>query len=401
MRLIQEAAKLEEGYEKSKLKFDVILHRTMKAVRHYLNKACNYNIRTYRNNAFRKLAHHMDVIDVGQFVPIIIMNASTHQALLSSQRLVQSWMPLSIAMALLMLYAQAVSGQMQFLSYISQRSVSLEKKVGPWPNVVPPTAPAPGTVASLESDSNPDKGCDPHKTTPAPEPMDIVGEPVLLSSKIQPVVKPKSKPKDPSKGEPKAKDPPKVEPKDQPLTKTKPEDGLTGEPSKPPLTPMPPADPPSQPQMTPTTAAIILARIKEKPGGIPAPPAPTYPGSSKMLMPILNGKSDPSKGLPSKRKKTSEPKAKGESTVEILSSSSNEGTTKSKSKSSGKRKQSSKKPKSAATVETKTSDEVVSPKTRDPLPLLALRKKIGHRANKWGEDLHAVIAYQGHRNIYP
>ena len=102
-----------------------------------------------------------------------------------------------------------------------------------------------------------------------------------------------------------------------------------------------------------------------------------------------------------KRNKRSEPKAKGKSTVEILSSSSDEGTAKSKSKSSGKRKQSSKKPNSAATVDTETSDEAVSPKKHYPLPLLTLSKQIGRCANKWGEDRHTVIAYQGHCNIYP
>ena len=56
MRLIEEAADLEQGYEESKLKFDVILRKTMKAILHYLNQACNYNIQTYRNDAFRKLS---------------------------------------------------------------------------------------------------------------------------------------------------------------------------------------------------------------------------------------------------------------------------------------------------------------------------------------------------------
>ena len=171
----------------------------------------------------------MDVIDVGQFIPIIIMNASTHQALLSSQCLVQSRMPLSIAMAPLMLDAQAASGQMQFLSYISQHSMSLEDKVGPWPNVIPPPAPAPGTVTSLESDSNQDKGHDLCKATPAPEPMDTAGELTPSSSKAEPVVKAKHKPKEPAKEEPKAKVAPKVDSKDKPLAKAKPVNGLKGE----------------------------------------------------------------------------------------------------------------------------------------------------------------------------
>ena len=87
--------------------------------------------------------------------------------------------------------------------------------------------------------------------------------------------------------------------------------------------------------------------------------------------------------------------------VEIPPSSSNEGTSKSKTKSGGKRKQSSKKPKSAATVETDTSDEAVSPKKHGPIPPLALSKQIGHCTNKWGKDLRAVIDYWGRRNIYP
>ena len=82
--------------------------------------------------------------------------------------------------------------------------------------------------------------------------------------------------------------------------------------------------------------------------------------------------------------------------VEIPLSSSDEGTSKSKTKSGGKRKQSSKKP-----VETKTSDEAVSPKKQGPLPPLTLRKQIGCCANKWGEDLRAVIDYRGRHNIYP
>ena len=241
----------------------------------------------------------MDVIDVGQFVPIIIMNASTHQALLSSQCLVQSWMPLSITMAPLMLDTQAASGQMQFLSYISQCSMSLEDKVGQWPNVIPPPAPVPGAIASLESESNQDKGHDPHKATPAPEPMDTAGEPIPSSSKTEPVVKAKHKPKDPAKEEPKVKVPPKVNSKDKPVAKAKPVNGLKGEPSKLPKTPTPPVDPTSQPPSTLNTAAAILARIKEK-SGIPVPPAPTYPSLSKTLTSTPGGKSDPSKGPPSK-----------------------------------------------------------------------------------------------------
>ena len=59
MRLIEEAADLEQGYEESKLRFDVILCKTMKAVQRYLNRACHYNLWTYCNDTFRKLARHM------------------------------------------------------------------------------------------------------------------------------------------------------------------------------------------------------------------------------------------------------------------------------------------------------------------------------------------------------
>ena len=294
-----------------KLKFNVILRKTMQAVRRYLNKACNYNIWNYCDDAFRKLACHMDVIDVGLFVPIIIMNASTHQALLSSQGLVQLRMPLSIAMAPLMLDAQAASRQMQFLSYVSQRSVSLEEKVGPRLNIIPPTAPAPGTVISLESDSNPDKGRDPHKTTPVPKPMDTTGEPAPSSSMTEPIVPPRPKPKDPSKEESKVKEEPKVKSKDPPPANPKPENGLAGEPSRPPVAPTLPAGPPAWPPSTPTTADIIMQRIKEKkPGSIPVPPIPAFPGPSKPSMPVANGKDDTSNSPPAKRK-MSDSKTKG------------------------------------------------------------------------------------------
>ena len=346
----------------------------------------------------------MDVINVGQFIPIIIMNASTHQALLSSQCLIQSRMPLSIAMAPLMLNACTASGQMQFLSYVTQCSVSLEDKVGPWPYVVPPSAPVPGIVTSLESDSNPDKGRDPRKTTLAPEPMETMGELMPLSSKVEPVIQAKHKLKEPAKEEPKVKVAPKVDPKDKPPAKAKPVNGLKGEPSKLPETPTLPIELMSQlPSMPSTTAAAILARIKKK-SGIPAPPAPTYPSSSRPATSTPGRKSDPSKGLPSKWKKTSAtPNSQangGKSTVEILSSSK-EGASKSKAKSNSKKKWSSKKPKSAATVDADMSDKVVSPKKHGPLPPLALNKQAGHHEDKWCEDLCTVIDYRGHHNIYP
>ena len=292
---------------------------------------------------------------------------------------------------------------MQFLSYITQHSMSLEDKVGPWPNVIPPPTPTPSTVTSLESDSNQDKGRSPNKTTPAPKPMDTAGELTPLPPKVEPVVKAKHKPKEPAKEEPKVKVAPKGNSKDEPLAKAKPLDGLKGKPSKPPKMPMPLGEPTSQLPSTPsTTAATIMARIKEK-SGIPLPPAPTFPSTSKSTTSTLSGKGDPSKGSPSKQKKiaaTTNSHPKEDSSVEILSSSSDESTSKSKAKSGGKRKRLSKKPKSVATVETETSDEATSPKKHGPLPPLTINKQIGHCENKWHEDLHAVIDYWGHCNIY-
>ena len=402
MGLIEEAAALEQGYEESKLKFNVILRKTMKTVWHYLNKACNYNIRTYHADTFGKLAKHMDIIDVGQFVPIIIMNASTHQALLSSQRFVQSWMPLLIAIAPLMLNICMASGQMQFLNYVSQCSVSLEDKVGPWLNIVPPPAPAPGTVASLESDSNLDKGHDPPKATPVPEPMDTMGELMLGPWKVEPTVKAKHKPKEPAKEEPKVDVTLKGDSKDESQVKAKPPSDPKGEPSQPPVVPEPPVGLASQSPPTPTTTATILVRIKKKTGTTPVPPVPIFPNMSVSVTSTTGGKDDLSKGLPSKWKKTAvtmNSHPKDGSTIEV-SSSSDEGTNKAKTKSGGKRKRSSKKPKSAATVETEMSDKATSPKKHSPLPPLAINKQAGHHENKWCEDLRAVKDYRGRRNIY-
>ena len=344
MDLIKAAEELEVGYDNSRAEFNSILKKTMKAVRRYVNKAYDFNLCSYKQ------------VNVGMFVPIIIQNSCTHMALLISHCLSQSIVPIQVTMAPLLLDAQAASGQMQFVHYLSECPASIDDKMGPWEMVSPKAPDNPLTAVNLESDAGQDKPLQPNMSTA--EPMDVAEKPDIP---LAPLSSPAR------------------------------------------LTPRSPAPP--------STAFVgILERIKAKKTlALPATPnAPTsIPSTPTRKEPKDEAKGDADNKThmspPAKKQKTDDDKAKVKAS-NVFDSSSKDLLPKSKSKTT-KRKWTSKKQKSDALVtDSDSSDEEGSSKkgtsAKRPLQSKALLKQNSHHAKKLENNLHAVNNYRESKGIY-
>ena len=292
------------------------------------------------------------------FVPIIVQNSCTHMALLTSHRLSQSIVPVQVTMAPLLLDAQTAIGQMKFVHYLSERSASIEDKMGPR-EMLPPKAPENNPPLINLADSNTSQDKPPCPDTSITEPMDTAEKPDI------PLVPPSS-----------------------------------------------PAQPTPRSPVPPSTASLgIMERIKaRKTSALPATPsAPvSVPSTPTRKEPKDEPKGDADDKAhmspPAKKQKTNDDKVKVKAS-NIFDSSSEDVTAKSKSKMTTKRKRSSKKPKSNTLVsDSESSDEEGSSKkgtpTKGPLMGEALLKQNSHHAKKWENNLCAVNDYRKSKGIY-
>ena len=89
-------------------------------------------------------------LDRTQFIPMIILNVTTHHALSLNQRVNQSQIPLQIMMLPMRTQAATMGAGLKFIEFLSKRVLALDVKLGPAPTVILESG---GEGASVQSTS--------------------------------------------------------------------------------------------------------------------------------------------------------------------------------------------------------------------------------------------------------
>ena len=102
----------------------------------------------YKKECLDQIRQDHSRLDGTCFIPMIMGNLTTHQALMMSQWVAHSYVPLKIMMAPLCTQAGTVKVYMKFVEFLARRVIALQERLDPGSSMVPLESESSGQSAS-------------------------------------------------------------------------------------------------------------------------------------------------------------------------------------------------------------------------------------------------------------
>ena len=128
--LIQQTALVEESYEDTAAQFDNILSSISDELKEFVEAQGEEQRQEYISKCLDWIRGIHGSLDGTQFIPMVVMNATTHHALALNQRVNQSQIPLQIMISPMHTQATTMGTGLKFVEFLSRRVLALDVKLG-------------------------------------------------------------------------------------------------------------------------------------------------------------------------------------------------------------------------------------------------------------------------------
>ena len=128
--LIRQTASVEETYEDSAANFNNILALVSDELKEYVELQGEEQRQTYIAKCLEWVRGVHGSLDRTQFIPMIILNVTTHHALALNQRVNQSQIPLQIMISPMRAQAATMGASLKFIEFLSKWVLALDVKLG-------------------------------------------------------------------------------------------------------------------------------------------------------------------------------------------------------------------------------------------------------------------------------
>ena len=129
--LIRRTTMAEESYEEAVVQFDNILSSVSDELKEFVEARGEGQCQEYIAKCMDRIRGIHGSLDGTQFIPMIVMNATTHHALSLSARVNQSQIPLQIMILPMRTQAAMMGAGLKFVEFLSRRVLVLDVKLGP------------------------------------------------------------------------------------------------------------------------------------------------------------------------------------------------------------------------------------------------------------------------------
>ena len=146
--LIEEVAEAEGIYNTGEAKFNSILALVAKEVKAFVRQEGDKQRKEYKEQSLAWIRRDHGRLDGTCFIPMIVGNLAAHRALVISQRVAHSHVPLKIMSAPLCTQAGAVKVYMRFVEFLARRVIALQERLGPNTSTTVPLESEPGQSTS-------------------------------------------------------------------------------------------------------------------------------------------------------------------------------------------------------------------------------------------------------------
>ena len=122
---------MEESYEDAAAHFDNILSLVSNELKEFVELQGKEQCQAYVTKCMERIRGVHGSLDGTQFIPMVIMNVTTHHALALNQRVNQSQIPLQIMISPMRTQATAMGAGLKFVEFLSKQVLALDVKLGP------------------------------------------------------------------------------------------------------------------------------------------------------------------------------------------------------------------------------------------------------------------------------
>ena len=129
--LVRRTALAEESYEDAAAQFDNILSLISDELKEFVKAQGEEQHQEYISKCLDRIRGIHDSLDGIQFIPMVVMNATTHHALALNQRVNQSQIPLQIMISPMCTQVTTMGAGLKFVEFLSKRVLVLDVKLGP------------------------------------------------------------------------------------------------------------------------------------------------------------------------------------------------------------------------------------------------------------------------------
>ena len=116
-------ALVEESYEDVVVQFDNILSSVSDELKEFIESQGEEQHQAYISRCMEQIREVHGSLDGTQFIPMVLMNATTHHALALNQRVNQSQIPLQIMISPMRTQATTMGAGLKFVEFLSRRGV--------------------------------------------------------------------------------------------------------------------------------------------------------------------------------------------------------------------------------------------------------------------------------------
>ena len=134
--LIEQVAEVEGIFDAGEANFDSVLVLVTKEVKAYGRLKGDEQRKEYKKECLDRIRWDHGRLDGMCFIPMIVGNLTAHQALVMSQRVVHSHVPLKIMTAPLHTQVGTVKVYMKFVEFLARRVIALQERLGPGSSMV-------------------------------------------------------------------------------------------------------------------------------------------------------------------------------------------------------------------------------------------------------------------------
>ena len=153
----------EESYEDVAAHFDNILSSVSNELKEFVDLQGKEQHQAYVTKCMEWIRGVHGSLDGTQFIPMIVMNVTTHHALALNQRVNQSQIPLQIMTSPMCTQATAMGAGLKFVKFLAKQVLALDVKLGPVSAV---SLESGGEGAGVQSTSGMGSGATPMITSP-------------------------------------------------------------------------------------------------------------------------------------------------------------------------------------------------------------------------------------------
>ena len=135
--LIEQVAEAEGIFDAGEANFDSVLASVTKEVKAYVQLRGDEQRKEYKKECLDQIRWDHGRLDGMCFIPMIVGNLTAHQALVMSQWVAHSHVPLKIMTAPLCTQVGAVKVYMKFMEFLARQVIALQERLGPGSSMVP------------------------------------------------------------------------------------------------------------------------------------------------------------------------------------------------------------------------------------------------------------------------